>query len=227
MRKMIHRALRGLGLHLEKHRDIGHDLAEVVGPDVRCAVDGGCYKGTVSREFLRMFPRAQVHAFEPQAELFAPLAEASKAEPRWHVHNLALSDEAGEHEFHTPEKAAYTGSLLAPTEALGRAPAVSSTVRTTTLDAWAAEHGVSPEVLKLDLQGAELAAIRGAASILPGVKAVVCEVNFVPRYEGCCVFGEVVSAMLDAGLHLGRIYEIHAGRSGLWTFGDALFVRRP
>jgi FkbM family methyltransferase len=221
MRNIAHRALRSLGIHIERHRDLYRDLATLVG-SLRCAVDGGAYHGGVSRTLLSLFPDLQVHAFEPQRELCSRLEAEARGNPRWHVYPLALSDSAGEAAFHVPS-AAFTASLLTPSSSFGATN--NLTVQTTTLADWATRESLAPDFLKLDLQGAELRALRGAEPIMAGVRAAAVEVNFETRYEGSARFGDVVSFLESAGMYLHRLYEIHSAVSGRWRFADALFIR--
>jgi FkbM family methyltransferase len=183
-------------------------------------VDGGAFHGAASRDLLARFPDAEVHAFEPQPELFARLTGEAKGHPRWRVHPFALSDAEGEATFHTPAGQTEAASLLAP--GAGFNPAEKYPVRVITLAAWAASAGLKPDVLKLDLQGGEGLALRGAAPILAGVRAVLVEVNFTSRYEGCALFGGVAHLLEDAGF---RLYDIHSDRAGRWQLADALYVR--
>ncbi len=68
--------------------------------------DGGAYHGTASREFLKLFPDADVHAFEPNPAL----AKWFMPTDRLHFHPVGLSDVSGIAEFHIP-KDAFTASL--------------------------------------------------------------------------------------------------------------------
>jgi FkbM family methyltransferase len=217
MKKLIHRILRSLGLHIEKHRDPYADMARIV-PNVRVAIDGGAYRGDTTRRFLRDFPSARVIAFEANPDLAAALEKQFAGDPRVEIHNQALSNTAGPATFHIP-KAAFTGSLLVPGEEFGD----SRVIQVPAIELDALE--VRPEILKLDLQGAELKAIQGAQATLPSVKALLCEVNFVARYDGCALFHEVATLLAGHGLKLFRLYEVHADRAGQWQFADALFVR--
>jgi FkbM family methyltransferase len=185
---------------------------------VRYAIDGGAYHGACSREFLRIFPTAEIHAFEPQPDLADQIKRAAASQPRWKLHQAALSDFVGEATFRVPA-ASYTASLLPPSESFGRCGAYR--VKTTTIDSLS----LPIEILKLDLQGNELAALRGATATLPHVRAVVCEVNFTPRYQGCSLAHEIAGFLQQFGLRLHRMYDIHSTRSGEWQFADALFVR--
>lgn len=75
-------------------------------------------------------------------------------------------------------------------------------------------------VIYMDLQGAELLAMRGAGEILRGIDAVHTEINFREMYEGCGLVGE-----LDAFFMIYGLYRVETGADqGGWT--DALYVKR-
>lgn len=217
----IYRLLRVLGLKVERYRDPMQELKKLAGSNIKRVIDGGAYRGTVSQEFLEMFPEAEVHAFEPQPDLFANLEKLSAAERRWTVHNKALADYEGEAVFHVPI-AAFTASLLTPGESFGETRDIS--VSTTTLDSWETDHG-PVDVLKLDLQGAELAALKGAEHTLKNVRAILCEVNFVSRYENCSLFHEIASFLAQHGFLLHRIYDIRSLPNGALEMADAIFLK--
>ncbi|NJK60670.1 MAG: FkbM family methyltransferase [Oscillatoriales cyanobacterium SM2_1_8] len=65
-------------------------------------------------------------------------------------------------------------------------------VTTTTLDAVYRQHQLrAPDVLRVDVQGAELAVLQGATAILPHVLAIEVEVEFLPLYEGQPLFPDL------------------------------------
>lgn len=218
----LYRTFRALGLKVERFRDPLEELGKLAGKDVNRVIDGGAYRGTVSQSFLAMFPKAEIHGFEPQPDLFANLATASANNPRWQVHNVALTNSEGEAVFHVPE-AAFTGSLLVPGEAFGDTN--DYTVKTTTLDTWSQTHG-PVDVLKLDLQGAELQALLGAKEMLKEVRLILCEVNFILRYDMCALFHEIATFLFEQGFSLHRLYDIRSLPTGAWEMADAIFVKK-
>jgi FkbM family methyltransferase len=90
-------------------------------------------------------------------------------------------------------------------------------VRTTTLDALAAQHGFGDaDVLIVDVQGAELHVFRGAPLLLQRAKAVITEVSREPYYEGGALYPELKSTLESHGLHEATEAPSH---------GDQLYLR--
>lgn len=76
----------------------------------------------------------------------------------------------------------------------------------------------SVTLLNLDIQGAELQALRGAGRELTKVKAVYTEVNFEEVYKDCALIGELDEYLQEFGFK--RILTFH--NQGGW--GDALYL---
>jgi FkbM family methyltransferase len=94
-----------------------------------------------------------------------------------------------------------------------------------TLDHLLFELGLSPErfnFLNLDIQGAELLALKGASRLLSHIEAIVSEVNLVELYKGAALLPQLEEHLRAAGFN-------RAAMSTPWhpTWGDAFFVKRP
>ncbi|MGQ9866018.1 MAG: FkbM family methyltransferase [Pseudanabaenaceae cyanobacterium] len=108
---------------------------------------------------------------------------------------------------------------------------------TTTLAAVCRREGVPIDVLYLDIQGAELAALQGAGAYLQDTLCVQTEVEFVPLYHGQPLFGEVDAFLQAQGFALfalgSRNYSRPAAavyskvRQGQMVWGEALYLRDP
>lgn len=83
-------------------------------------------------------------------------------------------------------------------------------------------------LLKLDIQGGELAALRGASKFLSAQQfaIVYSEVVFAPHYENQPLFHELSSFLQERGYSLFRLYDLHTAENGQMRYGDALFVNR-
>jgi FkbM family methyltransferase len=95
-----------------------------------------------------------------------------------------------------------------------------------TLDDIVAEVGLTAiDLLKIDVQGAELLALAGATETLKKTERVWIEVSFRPLYESSCVFAEVYAALNDAGFRLTEIEPGYRSVKGELLQADALFQR--
>ena len=110
-----------------------------------------------------------VHCFEPGAYAFKKLQErvGTLAIPSVHLNNLAVGDRHGLTEFYVyPESHSSWNSLRRlPLEYHGieLKPVEVTSVSITTLDSYCSSYSVGHiDLLKLDLEGSELQALRGA-----------------------------------------------------------------
>lgn len=90
-----------------------------------------------------------------------------------------------------------------------------------TLDSLWKEWKQFPDVnfLNMDLQGAELLALKGALRLLPQLDYIYTEVNVDEVYKGCALMDELDSFLFD--------YErVETGLVPRQGWGDALYVRR-
>jgi FkbM family methyltransferase len=222
----VNRIFRNFGLNLQRWHDPLDDLRRLAGQGaISTMLDGGAYKGNKAIAMLDLFPHAEIHCFEPQPEPFHYLQQRFSTEPRCRVVQAALSDFAGSAQmFVTPEM--YTSSLMKPlaTDITSRD---HIDVAVTTIDDYAKQqhlHGF--DFIKLDLQGNELKALNGAHKTLQDCKAILVEVNFRERYEGCTQFNDLYNFLFGAGFVLYKLYEIHGYADGAWKLGDGLFLKR-
>ena len=88
---------------------------------------------------------------------------------------------------------------------------------TTTVDTLCATQEITqPDLLVLDLQGAELLALRGATRTLAEVAAVYTEVNTAELYEGCALLDDL-DAFLEPFVRVDTAMTPH-------RWGDALYI---
>lgn len=132
-------------------------------------VDVGANQGEFALFAAKRLTDGQVYAFEPMSEMFGRLNRNVEANSFTNITTIqeGLWDEAAEHVIYTSSEAFDDGTQ---NEGLGtlfphatRTEPVE-TIHSTTLDAFVVEHEVSRvDVIKIDIEGAELRALRGAA----------------------------------------------------------------
>ena len=186
-----------------------------------------------------------MHAFEPVPELYQRVRQRIRSAKNANAYELALSDEVGTAVLHvseyegSPDVPSASSSLFEPKDHLEAFPAIkfekTITVETTTIDAWAEKRGIPRvDLLYLDIQGAELAAMKGAPRMMETVQVVLTELEFVELYADQPRYGEVKSWLEGQGFQMiaGNFHPLRP-RQALFRagdqqqkFGDAIFVRR-
>lgn len=147
------------------HEVLGPLMAGVLEPDSRC-VDAGAHRGAVLELMVQLAPDARHLAFEPIPHLADDLRDRFDGVD---VHQAALSDTVGSVTFqYFPEHADSSG--IQPLAHLSEAHAIE--VPTTTLDETVGDAG-PVRFLKIDVEGAELAMVRGARETLAADRPVV------------------------------------------------------
>ncbi|MHC1713817.1 MAG: FkbM family methyltransferase [Solidesulfovibrio sp.] len=189
-------------------------------------VDGGANKGNVTARLLAALPGARVVAFEPQPRLARKLGKRFRGDPRVAVQAVALGEKPDTLTLSVLSRPTLS-SLLAPSgihdKYAGEALDVMETlhVPVTRLDAVLTRV----DVIKLDLQGYELPALRGASGLLPGVSVVVAETALYPLYDGQALLPELEAFLAKFGFRLDGVYDFFRDAAGRIASGDAVFVR--
>jgi len=194
-------------------------------------IDAGASNGRISKRLLRKFPDAQVYAFEPNPLYAVALKQYAQEDPRFHPQFLALSDSEGAAALHITESPGNT-SLLTPGQRLrdidsdGAAVKADEKVELVTIDNWAKRNNdPAIELMKFDIQGAELKALRGAAGMLADSTLLVyTEICFNSLYEGGTIYSEIDLFLRDYGFGLYDIYKPKYNSRGLIMWANAIFV---
>lgn len=167
-------------------------LANVVGPACRrvespVVFDVGANSGDYSLMVRRLVPSAEVYAFEPSVHVYEQLARNVAHAGRVKPFNLGLSDEEKTVELYSYTVEGAEASLISsidrrlPTQVLNVEVSASERVSVQTLDLFCEEHGVGRiDFLKLDVEGHELAVLRGARRMLSEGRVSMLQFEFGP-----------------------------------------------
>src|SRR5438105_899402 len=157
----------------------------------RAIYDIGAFHGYWTKAARKVFPDAQYVLFEANAENAPKLDQSGE---RYLIAALAGEDRA-EKPFYLPKHAVGTGASLyrEQSEHYAGDNARAVTVTTRRLDALVAEHHLpSPDLIKLDVQGAELDVLAGAAGILQSTSALIAEVSLLAHNEAAPLVADVI-----------------------------------
>jgi FkbM family methyltransferase len=196
----------------------GASLAVLAQHGVRygSVIDAGCAEGNffVQHYVMGPFEGAIAMNVDADADYADHLARVRDA-VGGHFLVAAVTDRSGEIELTTSLDPAWS-SVRAPGDPywqrLNNAATGRKRVRAVTLDELAAEFTLpAPYLVKLDVQGAESAALRGASNVLAQTDVVICEADV----DDCHAIDQ---ALVAAGFHLFDLTQINYAQSVLAWF---------
>ncbi len=156
-------------------------------------MDAGAHSGGVLRDIVRAAPRGRHVAFEPLPHLAGKLRAAF---PAVDVHAAALADAAGTATFrHAVGNPGW--SSLREREVPGATAIEEIEVPLVRLD----DLGLAPRLVKVDVEGGEVGALRGAVATLREHRPAV-----------------VFEHSVDWGVDPGEVHDLLTAEAGLRVF---------
>ena len=207
-------------------------LLEMVGATRAAVLDVGANVGETVARYRAVLPEATVYGFEPFPESVRALRRRFARDPAVRVVPRAVADAPGHTTLYVNESPATNSLLPRPRESRRYYPSYAGPrttieVEVTAVDAFVAAEGIEEVgVLKLDIQGGEVLALRGARRLLESgrLPIVYTEAMFVPHYEGGPLFHELWAELARYGYSLFDLYDLHRATNGQLRYADALFV---
>ncbi len=195
-------------------------------------LDAGASNGRVARKLLRLFPKAKAYAFEANPAYAEVLNQYAAEDSRVLPQMSALADAPGIIELNVAQSPGVT-SLFRPAARLRQIHPMETEIRrvervpAVRLDDWVEQNRVPAiELMKFDIQGAELLAMKGAEKTLRETTLVVyTEVFFNPMYEGGAVFAEIDLFLRTCGFLLYNLYKVRADARGMLNQANAVYVK--
>jgi FkbM family methyltransferase len=184
-----------------------------------------------TKKYQKLFRDAQIYSFEPDQERFTSLQLKNLKNVA--SFQLAVSDEDGETSFYCNEDADTNSLFEANTlgSSLDKFTRFKREfkVRTMTLDSFCRSKDITEiSILKMDIQGAELKALRGASDLLKGkrIGLIYLEVEFVKIYQDQPLYHDVAGFLEANGYDLYGIYNLCSIERRRLAWGDAIFLPR-
>jgi FkbM family methyltransferase len=240
LKSVVRSSLRSLGLEIRKlrshHTDSAGDQRRLLAAaPVRTLFDLGAHTGESAVGYRQIFPEAKIHSFEPTGSSFQKLVEHVRHDANIIPRRIAVGAAAGEATLHQ-NVFDQTNSLLPFSSTFknfvdkGYDKEVGTeTVPVVALDDYCRENQVdSIDLLKMDIQGFELNALRGAAGLLEKqvIRLIYTEVLFANQYQGQCCYHDIAGYLAPLGYDLYGLYDFLRGSNGILSHGNAIFLSR-
>jgi len=193
-------------------------------------LDVGANAGIYSLAALAVEPKARIHAFEPTPEIAERLRKTARLNGlcRLHVHEMAVSDQCGHAILrrYRGELGTNEGMNFVCTEPCNSG---AHTVATICLDQFCEQQSIDyVDLLKLDIQGHEYAALTGAESLIRDrrVGTIFMELNW--GLAGTCSATASIHLLQQAGYVFAKPAEyLRWQEPGDWLHGLTDVVARP
>lgn len=167
-------------------------------PHLKCIYDIGAHVGYFSMMLARCFQRAHIFAFEPNPSNYERLAlniQRNRLTCEVTPVHRAVCDQVGELPFYVGESS-WSGSLHREHRESSR---LQYTVSTTTLDEIVfQDHYPPPDLMKIDVEGAEVQVLRGGIGVLRKYKpTLILEIHYARTAEEVSAILRQIDYSLD------------------------------
>ena len=200
-------------------------------PDV--VFDCGAFIGRWAQEVHDIFPDARLVLIEPNSELYPRIAEHTATfSEQTSLVEAAVGEKPDTMQLNIWENPKHGNetTALAASSLLGHVQGEATrrlAVAVRTIDDISNEHGLLPDLIKLDLQGAELPALRGATSALAHCELCIIEFGCLDAYTERTTTAELIAFMQEHDFVLYDIVDVrYRPYDRAMAGGDFFFVKQ-
>lgn len=192
--------------------------------------DCGANVGFVTHKFFKNFPEATIYAFEPNPLVFNRLSAHYAKNSKVICINSGVGDKSDKMIFYL-NKNSGTSSFLPPTEFhmdnIASHKVTPEEVQIVKIDDVMKEYKLEHiDILKLDIEGFEIEAMKGINKLEEKVSLIFAEVNLIPTYEGQPLIDEVITYARSKGFHIFNIYGLNETRYHQGQITNILFISK-
>jgi len=176
---------------------------------ITCIYDIGAAVGTFSILAQAFFPDAVIHAFEPLSNQFSELENNTNNIENIILHKIGLGSENKTTDIYLTSQS-DSSSILNPSEGQLKKYWDISVVETQKIELHRLDDYIDnkrnllkiPELIKIDVQGYELEALKGGIKCLKQVEWIIIEVSFEQLYQDQPIFHEIINFMANNKFYL-------------------------
>lgn len=199
--------------------------AKQLGFEPKVIFDCGAYIGTWTKRVSKLFPNAIFLLAEPNTEVLTRIkVNIKNISSECILLNVAVGEKTESAYLNIWENEPQGSSVLSHVSGPGTK---KIPIQMQTLDEIALKHGLIPDLVKLDLQGGEIAALRGAKTLLGKTEMFIVEFGCLDAYIGRTTPKDLMDVMYANNYCLYDIVDFgYRPYDGALGWGDFFFIRR-
>ena len=209
-----------------EHMAALRDITPVAG-----VIDIGANRGQFALVARGCFPDAEIVSFEPLAGPAQRYREIFRKDNRTSLYQCAIGPNPGRQVIHVSRRDDSSSMLSIGARQRIIFPGTEE-VRTEEVEVRRLEEVVSaenvrqPTLLKIDVQGYELAVLEGCSALIEYFSWVYVECSFIELYMGQSLVADVIRWLDRRRFELRGVYNLVYDQQGKSVQGDFLFGKR-
>lgn len=221
------------GWHLKPEPDAFYVQKQILTKkSIKIIFDIGANIGQTATKYRKLFPAAQVYSFEPCPKVFDALSKRFANDPFVSPINTAVSSTEKYVNFYVNDYDQMNSTLPLNLNAQEWVKSEQTIVNqaiqvpSDQIDKFCDREKIHKvDILKMDIQGGELDALKSAEKMLSNqsIQLIYLEINFAPLYQGQGSFCEINHLLLNHGYEFYGFYK-NRHRNGKLKFCDAIFI---
>jgi len=195
-------------------------------------VDIGANSGQFALVARHCFPEAKIISFEPLSKPCERFRGLFSDDKKVILHPVAVGHKSGDAIIHVAHQDDSSSMLpITPLQATlfpGTKERETQKIQVKTLNEMiTSDEIVTPALLKLDVQGYELQALKGCAELLERFDYVYAECSFMELYAGQSLADDVITFLRGYGFRFKGIYNLKYDSQGRTVQAEFLFKHQP
>ena len=200
--------------------------------NIQTILDVGANEGQYASQIFGSGYKGKIYSFEPISEVYKTLKKTAGDSQKWLTFNQGIGSR--EEEVMINVSANFVSSSIfnvsrASTDAEPQTQTVrKEKIKITTIDNFFSANTFEKNILlKLDIQGFELEALKGAINSLPQLKVIQSELSFVKLYDNIPLYDEVIKFLEEHGYEIFTIMPgFRDNVTGRLFQADGIFVKK-
>jgi FkbM family methyltransferase len=195
--------------------------------DIKTIYDIGANEGTWSRLAKAVLPESDIHSFEPLKRYQAEFKKNTAGMKKITLHPVGAGSVTKEAPMNV---VGHSSSFLEVTQTLidqyDQKYEGNETVMMVSLDEYVRSNQLPlPDLIKLDVEGYEMEALKGGLKCMDHCRALILEVSFIERHVGQPLFPEITNFLYQHNFHI-KAFAVDMPRGKEVVSTDIFYARR-